>query len=137
MVATALANAGAAVGLIARSGAELTETVGAVEAAGGTAAAVVAVTDRHTMGAAVAELRLQLGPVDLLVNNAGMLGPVGPLWENDLDAWWATMDVNLRGVILTSQLVLPELIERRRGRILNITSQAGAFRWPLVSAYSV
>jgi NAD(P)-dependent dehydrogenase (short-subunit alcohol dehydrogenase family) len=138
MVATALASAGAAVGVIARSGAELTETVGAVEAAGGTTAAVVAdVTDPHTMGAAVAELRHQLGPVDVLVNNAGVLGPVGPLWENDLDAWWATMDVNLRGLVLTSQLVLPEMIERRRGRILNITSQAGAFRWPLVSAYSV
>jgi 5-hydroxydodecatetraenal polyketide synthase CpkA len=73
----------------------------------------------------------------VLVNNAGVLGPVGPLWENDLDAWWSTMDVNLRGLILTTQLVLPEMIERRRGRILNITSQAGAYRWPLVSAYSV
>jgi NAD(P)-dependent dehydrogenase (short-subunit alcohol dehydrogenase family) len=47
------------------------------------------------------------------------------------------MDVNLRGLILASQLVLPEMIERRRGRILNMTSQAGAFRWPHVSAYSV
>jgi NAD(P)-dependent dehydrogenase (short-subunit alcohol dehydrogenase family) len=138
VLATAFAGAGAAVGLIARSGAELAETVAAVEEGGGSAASAVAdVTDRVALDAAIAELRHRLGPVDVLVNNAGVLGPVGPLWENDLDDWWATMDVNLRGLILTTQLVVPEMIDRRRGRILNITSQAGAFRWPLVSAYSV
>ena len=47
------------------------------------------------------------------------------------------MDVNLRGVMLSSQLVLPDMVERCRGRIINITSRAGAHRWPLVSAYSV
>ena len=47
------------------------------------------------------------------------------------------MDVNLRGVVLASHLVLPEMVARRRGRIINVTSQAGAHRWPLVSAYSV
>ena len=47
------------------------------------------------------------------------------------------MDVNLRGVLLAAQLVLPGMVARTRGRIINITSQAGAHRWPLVSAYSV
>ena len=59
------------------------------------------------------------------------------MWENDPDAWWRTIDVNLRGVFNASQQVLPGMIARRHGRILNITSQAGAHRWPLVSSYSV
>ena len=86
----------------------------------------------------MAGLQNTLGPVDLLVNNAGVVGPVGPLWRSrTAEAWWSTMDVNLRGVLLASQLVLPTMVSRRRGRIVNITSQAGAHRWPLVSGYSV
>ncbi len=138
MVATALAGSGAKVGLLARSGAELARTVEAIEASGGTAEAAVAdVTDPTALAAAVAEFQRDLGPIDLLVNNAGVSGPMGPLWEVDADAWWSTMDVNLRGVLLCSQLVLPTMVRRRQGRIINLGSQAGAHRWPLVSSYSV
>jgi NAD(P)-dependent dehydrogenase (short-subunit alcohol dehydrogenase family) len=137
-VARALAGTGVAVALVARSGDELDETVELVRRDGGTAAAARAdVTDAAGMAAAVAGLQHRLGPVDLLVNNAGVIGPIGPLWENDPVAWWATMDVNLRGLVLTTQLVLPGMVARHRGRIINVTSQAGAYRWPLVSAYSV
>ena len=138
VVAEAFAAAGAAVALVARSADELAETVERIEAAGGNAAAAVAdVTDGAGLAAAVADLRRLLGPIDLLVNNAGVLGPVGPLWELDLDAWWTTMDVNVRGIVLCSQLVLPAMVRAGRGRIINITSQAGAHRWPLASSYSV
>jgi NAD(P)-dependent dehydrogenase (short-subunit alcohol dehydrogenase family) len=98
---------------------------------------VADVTDPQQLATAVAEVRRLVGPVDLLVNNAGVLGPIGPLWELDTDAWWRAMEVNVRGLVQTTQLVLPEMIERRRGRIINVTSQAGVHRWPLVSAYSV
>jgi NAD(P)-dependent dehydrogenase (short-subunit alcohol dehydrogenase family) len=138
VVATALAHAGARIALIARSPDELAATTQQIEAAGGTAAAVVAdVTDAAGLAGAIAGLRDQLGPIDVLVNNAGVLGPIGPLWEVDADDWWTTMDVNLRGIILCSQLVLPEMVTRGHGRIINVTSQAGVHRWPLVSAYSV
>ena len=138
VLAEAFAAAGAAVALVARSPDELAETVERIEAAGGNAAAAVAdVTDRTGLASAVADLRQLLGPIDLLVNNAGVLGPVGPLWELDDDAWWSTMDVNVRGIVLCSQLVLPEMVKAGRGRIINITSQAGAHRWPLASGYSV
>ena len=138
MVATALAGSGAKVGLLARSGVELARTVDTIEAAGGTAEAAVAdVTDPTALAAAVADFQRDLGPIDLLVNNAGVSGPMGPLWEVDADAWWSTMDVNLRGVLLCSQLVLPTMVRRRQGRIINLGSQAGAHRWPLVSSYSV
>ena len=138
LVATAFAGAGAAVALVARSAGELAHTVELVEAAGGTAAAVAAdVTDADEMAATVDDLRRRLGPIDLLVNNAGIMGPAGPLWEIDAAAWWTTMDVNVRGIVLCSQLVLPDMVAAGRGRIINLTSQAGVHRWPLMSAYSV
>jgi NADP-dependent 3-hydroxy acid dehydrogenase YdfG len=76
-----LAGAGAAVGLIARSGDELAAAAGEIHRAGGVAAAVADVTDQRATAAAVAELRERLGTVDVLVNNAGVSGPVGPLSE--------------------------------------------------------
>jgi NAD(P)-dependent dehydrogenase (short-subunit alcohol dehydrogenase family) len=133
-----LADAGASVGVLARSEAELAGTVMRIEASGGTAEAATAdVTDLAAVKAAVADLQRRLGPIDLLVNKAGILGPIGPVWEVDAEDWWTTIEVNLRGVLLCSQVVLPSMVRRQSGRIINITSQAGAHRWPLVSAYSV
>jgi NAD(P)-dependent dehydrogenase (short-subunit alcohol dehydrogenase family) len=121
------------VGRSARPLVELADTA-LVEAAGGTEAFTVDVTDATAVASRTFE---RLGPIDLLINNAGIVGPIGPLWEVDADAWWATFDVNLRGTLLCSRVVLPAMVARQRGRIINITSQAGAHRWPLVSAYSV
>ena len=138
VLAQGLAGAGAAVGLIARSTDQLAESVRIVEESGGVAVAATAdVADPRAAAAAIAQLRHQLGHIDLLVNNAGVSGPVGPAWEVAEDDWWHTVEVNLRGVELCSRLVLPEMVARRRGRIVNITSRAGVYRWPLLSAYSV
>ncbi|MDP8971083.1 MAG: SDR family oxidoreductase [Actinomycetota bacterium] len=138
VLAQALAGAGAAVGLIARSSDQLAESVNLIEAAGGAAAAATAdVSDERATAAAFASLRHQLGPVDFLVNNAGISGPVGSAWDVDPDLWWRTVEVNLRSVFLCTRLVLPDMLTRRRGRIVNITSHAGVFRWPQASAYAV
>ncbi|MGH3720061.1 MAG: SDR family NAD(P)-dependent oxidoreductase [Pseudonocardiaceae bacterium] len=138
VLALALADAGAAVGLIARSTEQLAESARLIEAAGGVVAEVSAdLADPDSAAIAVEKLRSELGPVDLLVNNAGISGPVGLAWEVREDDWWRTVEVNLRSVTLCSRLVLPEMTARRRGRIVNLTSQAGVFRWPTMSAYSV
>jgi len=138
LVADALAEAGVAVGVVARSADELDETVELVRGAGGVAAAAQAdVADEQALAHAVARLAAELGSPDILVNNAGILGPIGPTWEVDGADWWRTMEVNVRGVVNAANLVLPGMIARGHGRILNITSQAGAYRWPTVSAYSV
>jgi NAD(P)-dependent dehydrogenase (short-subunit alcohol dehydrogenase family) len=138
VLALALSTAGAAVGLIARSPDQLAASVQLIEAAGGVAAAANAdLSDPEATATAVDKLRHELGPVDVLVNNAGISGPVGPAWEVPEQDWWRTIEVNLRSVELCSRLVLPEMIARQRGRIVNVTSQAGVFRWPLCSAYSV
>lgn len=138
VIAQALAGAGAAVGVIGRSADELAETVRLITAAGGVAASACAdVTDERATAHAVGELRRRLGPVDLLVNNAGICGPIGPLWEIPPGEWWRTVEVNLGGVFTCTRLVLEDMVTRRRGRIVNLTSHAGVFRWPGVSAYAV
>ena len=137
VLAAKLARAGAAVGLIARSGHQLAATVAEIERWGGIAIAATAdVTDRQALSRAVAELRDRLGPVDVLINNAGVTGPAAPMWEADETQWWRTLEINLGGVFALTRLVLPEMIAAGRGRIINVTSNAGIYRWPLVSAYA-
>jgi NAD(P)-dependent dehydrogenase (short-subunit alcohol dehydrogenase family) len=137
LLSARLADAGAAVGLIARSPGELTAAVGEINQAGGVAAAVAAdVTDIRATGAAVAELRQRLGAADILINNAGISGPVGPAWQVRPAEWWQAIEVNLGGAFVLSQLALTDMIPAGSGRIINITSFAGVYRWPLMSAYA-
>jgi NAD(P)-dependent dehydrogenase (short-subunit alcohol dehydrogenase family) len=132
-----LAGAGAAVGLIARSADELAAAAGEINRAGGTAAAAVAdVADHRAAAAAVSELRHQLGAADILINNAGISGPVGPLWQAQTAEWWRAIEVNLGGAFVLTQLALEHMIPAGKGRIINVTSYAGVYRWPLLSAYA-
>jgi NAD(P)-dependent dehydrogenase (short-subunit alcohol dehydrogenase family) len=128
--AETLAAAGAAVAVLARSADELSETVVAVEAAGGRACAFpVDVTDAAAVRAAIDGIEQSFGPVDLLVNNAGSIGPIGPFWETDPEVWWDAMDVNLRGALLCAHAVLPGMVARRRGRIVNVVTAAAPFAY--------
>jgi NAD(P)-dependent dehydrogenase (short-subunit alcohol dehydrogenase family) len=134
-LATALAGAGAAVAIVGRSAPHLTETVRLIEGGGGQALAFPAdVTDQQAVERVVAATEQRLGPIDLLVNNAGVLGPVnGPLWEVDPMQWWRTIDINLRGPFLCARAVLPGMVSRRAGRIINMTSPTG--QHPYLTAY--
>jgi NAD(P)-dependent dehydrogenase (short-subunit alcohol dehydrogenase family) len=137
LLSVRLADAGAAVGLIARSPAELAAVAGEINRASGVAAAVCAdVTDERVTAAAVAELHQKLGPVEILINNAGISGPAGPAWQARPAEWWQAIEVNLGGAFVLSQLALAQMIPAGRGRIINITSHAGVYRWPLMSAYA-
>jgi NAD(P)-dependent dehydrogenase (short-subunit alcohol dehydrogenase family) len=137
LLAARLAQAGAVVGLVARSADELAAAVEEIKRAGGTAAAAAAdVTDQRAAAAAVAELRDRLGPADVLVNNAGVSGPAGPMWDADPAQWWHTFEVNVLGTLALTRLALPDMIAARRGRVINVTSHAGVYRWPLMSAYA-
>ena len=82
---------------------------------------------------AVAEIFAKIGPVDVLVNNAGVMGPIGPLWEVDFERWWAAMEVNVRGAMLCTRAVVPGMIARRSGRIINLAT--GAIPAAYLSAY--
>jgi NAD(P)-dependent dehydrogenase (short-subunit alcohol dehydrogenase family) len=137
-IAEHLAAAGAAVALAARSADALAAGAAAIAAAGGRAVAVPAdVTERAATERLVAEVERQLGPVDLLVNNAGANTVFGPLWEVDLDAWRRDFDTNLFGPLLCARAVLPGMVARGRGRIVNVASAAGTAPRPHFSAYGL
>src|SRR5207302_750841 len=105
---------------------------------GGVAEAVAAdVTDEHAVARANEQIVASLGPVDVLVNNAGVGSQLGPMWEVDPARWLENIQINLGGTFLCSRTVLPSMVERQSGRIINIVSNAGAHRWPYFSAYSV
>ena len=126
--AVALAEAGFAVGLVARSTDALEETRLLVKHAGARAESVVAdVTDPAAVAEAVARIEGEIGPIAVLVNNAGSLRAIGPLWEVDADDWWADVTTSLGGTFNLCRAVVPRMLERRAGRIVNVTSYA-AFR---------
>jgi NAD(P)-dependent dehydrogenase (short-subunit alcohol dehydrogenase family) len=132
--AQTLAEAGATVGVIARSENELAETVQLIEAAGGRAAAFPAdVADARAVHEAFENAGRDLGPADVLVNNAGVIGPIAPFSEGNLDDWWRVMEINVRGPLLCIESVLPRMIARRRGRIINIVT--GPAPLPYLSSY--
>jgi len=134
----ALARAGALVGAVARSEEELAETVRGVGEAGGKAMAVVAdVSDSASVKRMVLEVERALGPVDVLVNNAATMGPLGPIWEADAGDWWHVLEVNLRGPYLCSRALLPGMIARRRGRIINLSTSAATVAVAHMSAYVI
>jgi acyl transferase domain-containing protein/NAD(P)-dependent dehydrogenase (short-subunit alcohol dehydrogenase family)/acyl carrier protein len=136
--AEVLAGAGADLVLTGRNRALLAEMAEPLRGRGGGVLTSDAdVTDRDALSRVVEEAAAAFGGVDVLINNAGVSGPVGPLWETDDDEWWQAMEVNLRGTVRACRAVLPGMVERRHGRIVNIVSSAGRHRWPHVSGYSV
>jgi 3-oxoacyl-[acyl-carrier protein] reductase len=135
-IAVAAAAKGARVGLVARSADDLAKVRAEVEQRGG--AATIAVADlaaRDQLDHAVVTLREELGPVDILVNNAGV-GCYGPFVELAEDAVERVIELNLIAVLNLTRLVLPDMIRRRRGHIVNIGSIAGRFGAPFESVYS-
>jgi NAD(P)-dependent dehydrogenase (short-subunit alcohol dehydrogenase family) len=133
-----LGRAGANVVISGRDQAALDQTGDALRAEGISVQTVVAdVTDLKAMRRAVASAVDAFGGLDVLVNNAGTPGPIGPAWEVDADGWWQTVEVNLRGTMLSSTAALEVMAARRHGRIINVVSHAGAHRWPFFSAYAV
>jgi len=93
---------------------------------------VVDVRDAEAVTAAAAEL----GPVDILVNSAGVVGPNKPLWEVTGDEWAVPISVNLNGTFNLCRALVPGMRERQWGRIVNIASMAGKNGNPNLSAYS-
>jgi NAD(P)-dependent dehydrogenase (short-subunit alcohol dehydrogenase family) len=130
--------AGVAVGLIARNADGLADTLAAVQDAGGVGETHVAdVTDRESVRRAIERIASSLGPIDALVNNAGVSTQMGEMWGVDPEEWWRVVEINLRGTYICSREVLPTMVARRHGRIVNIVSRAGAHRWPYFTAYAV
>jgi NAD(P)-dependent dehydrogenase (short-subunit alcohol dehydrogenase family) len=109
------------------------------EATGARTLAVAAdVTDRAAVEATVAEVLEELGRVDLLVNNAGLMDAAEvPLWEADPEAWWAVVTSHVRGPHLLVHYVVPGMVQRGTGRVINLGSGLSTRGSAVYSAYSV
>ncbi len=95
-IALGLAKAGCSVAVVARSEEQLAETVRQITQLRSSAISVTAdVSDPAAVERMVREVESTLGPVNLLVNNAGVAGPIGLTWETDPDSWWRCLEVNL------------------------------------------
>jgi NAD(P)-dependent dehydrogenase (short-subunit alcohol dehydrogenase family) len=121
-IATTLSAAGMTTAILARSASEIEETARTIEQSGGRARPFV--TDAAAIRKAITEIERAFGCVSLLINNAAIPGPIGPFCETDVEQWWRSLDINLRGVMLCSRAVLPGMIARRNGRIINMGSSA-------------
>jgi 3-oxoacyl-[acyl-carrier protein] reductase len=137
-LAIGFARAGARVGLLARSKAELDLAALEIEHAGGISLRIRAdVTDFEQMCAAVDRMRVHFGgPVDVLVCAAGVQGPIGPLYDTAPRAWADTINTNLIGAVNSCRAVLPQMIERRSGKIILMSGLGGAVPRPNFSAYA-
>lgn len=93
------------------------------------------VADLDSITSAVESIRGELGPIDILVNNAG-ISKFGSFMDLTPEEWTNIIDVNVKGVYYTTRAVLPEMIERNTGDIINISSTAGQKGAPITSAYS-
>jgi len=133
-----LAYSGARIVLVVRSADELEEMVGVIEAGGGEASCfVVDVTDAAAVEDLISRVERKKGPIDVLINNAGTRGPKANAWECDWHEWWRAIEVNLGGAAAFCHAVIPRMVKRRRGRVVNMVSDAGVYSSPTVSAYSV
>ena len=132
-----LAKAGARIAINYHSReADAQETARLVEAVGARALIVQAdVADQKSVEAMVAQVNAQLGPIDMLVNNAGVFEYVTPDTTTP-DHWKRTIDVNLTGLYLVTWAVKDQMVERRFGRIVNMSSISGLRSRPYGIAYS-
>jgi NAD(P)-dependent dehydrogenase (short-subunit alcohol dehydrogenase family) len=137
-LALAFAVAGARVALTARTGAELDEVVAIIRDQGGEAVAVTAdVADRDIVRSLPGRVREALGPVEILVNNAGLGSSADPrpVREYDDAFWDLTLAVNLTAPYLLCKAVLPDMVARQWGRIINIASVNSRIPTPHAAAY--
>ncbi|MEL7976259.1 SDR family NAD(P)-dependent oxidoreductase [Isoptericola sp. F-RaC21] len=141
-VALGLARAGLDVALVARDADRLAEVAREVRDLGRVALELPTdVTDPAAVEAAVRAAEPSpadggLGSVDLLVNNAGRIDAEVPLWEADPDEWWSVLETNVRGPFLLARHVVPGMLARGGGRVVDLNSGAGSHDNADATAYN-
>lgn len=131
-IALELARAGARVAVAARTAEQVRETA---EEVGGLPLECD-VSDRDSVERAVETVAEELGPIDLLVANAGVGLAEERAWEVEPSEWWRVFEINVLGVYLCCRAVIPGMIERGGGRIVNVASGAAYLPGVATTAYS-
>jgi 3-oxoacyl-[acyl-carrier protein] reductase len=123
--ALALAEQGAAVALVSRTQNEVEQVAEEIRARGGTAiATLLDVSDWDMVNWTAQQIAAALGPIDILINNAGVLDPLGKVWEISPEQVGRLFDINLSGAYYCMRSVLPEMVKHGRGVIVNVSSGA-------------
>jgi NAD(P)-dependent dehydrogenase (short-subunit alcohol dehydrogenase family) len=135
-IALAYAKEGARLALAARTRRDLEQTARQAQALGASTCVVpVDVSDPTQVEDMVRQTVAQFATIDVLVNSAGIAGPVGPLPDNDTAAWIQTIQVNLIGTYLCCRAVVPMMQQQNRGKIINLSGAGASHAWRHLSAY--
>jgi 3-oxoacyl-[acyl-carrier protein] reductase len=136
-LALGFAQAGARVGLLSRSQAELDLAKLEIEQAGGAALRIRAdIRDLEHLNSAVDRMRTVFGSLDVLVGAAGVLGPIGPLIRTKPKAWNEAIEINLIGTMNSCRAVLPSMIEKRSGKIILLGGPGSGYTRPNFTSYA-
>ena len=124
--------------IISRTSPEIEATSRTIEKVGGNVLSLKVDISRSTdVEEAVDKAQSHFGKIDILMNNAAVIGPVRPLFEVDEGDWNICMDINLKGTFLFSKAVIPHMIRQKKGKIINVTSGLGVMAMPLFGGYSI
>lgn len=133
-----MAKEGAYLVILSRTSPEIEATSRMIAKVGGEVLSLKADISRTTdVEEAVDKAQSHFGKIDILMNNAAVIGPVRPLHEVEEGDWNICMDINLKGYFLFSKAVIPHMIHQKKGKIINVTSGLGAMAMPLFGGYSI
>ncbi len=137
-VAQALAREGALLTIASRTLPELEQVAGQIRRRGGEVRVVTADVSRQQDVKRLTEAALDAyGRIDILVNAAGVYGPIGPLSDLEVNQWIRAAEINLFGTLLCCRAVLPHMLANRRGKIVNFSGGGATAPLPCFSAYGV
>ena len=137
-IAVAAAREGASVTILSRTVEELKAVEDQIHNEGGDCYSIVAdVSDPHAVHHAVEQAIQHYKTIDVLVNNAAVIGPVRFMEDTDIDAWEKTLGINLNGAFFFCREVAPIMLDKGGGKIISVSSGLGQMHFPRFSAYSV
>jgi len=136
--AIAMAREGASLVILSRTPSELRETAGRIKDLGGKVLSLRAdVSKPEDIEKVVHQALSRFEKIDILMNNAAIIGPLKPTFKIKKREWNQALDINLKGVYLFSKAVIPHMIKQRKGKIINVLSGLGEIVMPPFGAYSV
>ncbi len=135
-IALEQARAGAGIALVSRTLSEIESVAEEIAASGGVARPyALDITDHEAVADVFAAIARDMGPIDLLTNNAGSFLGIGPIWEVEPDVWWRDIEINIRGTFNCCRAVVPKMMERGKGRIINMAGGGTVNSFPHGSGY--
>lgn len=137
-IALAFAGEGARLAIASRTQTELEQVAAQIQKMGGQVQVIrTDVSRRDDVLRLVEGTLTTYGQIDIMVNAAGVYGPIGPMWETNVDEWFQAVHINLFGTFLCCHAVLPHMIRRRQGKIINFSGGGATSPLPRFTAYGV